>query len=81
MPTFSNLQYNINYFTILSKCNSDYEAKIHEALLIKCHSPSLNKQCYASGARFLLKYFNKIFTTTLLTARSCNMIFHVGFFA
>ena len=42
-PTCSNLQYNINSFTILKKCNSDYEAKIHEALLLKRHSPSLNK--------------------------------------
>ena len=53
-PTCSNLQYNINSFTILRKCNTDYEAKIHEALLIKRHSPSLNKQCYANGASFLL---------------------------
>ena len=58
-PTYSNLrvQYNINSFTILRKCNSDYEAKIHEALLIKRHSPSLNKQCYASGASFLLHIY------------------------
>ena len=56
-PTSSNLQYNINSFTILKKCNSGYEAKIHEALLIKRHSPSLNKQCYASGASFLLNIY------------------------
>ena len=56
-PTCSNLQYNIGSFTILRKCYSDYEAKIHEALLIKCHSPSLNKQCYASGASFLLNIY------------------------
>ena len=45
--TESNLQYNANSFAILRKCNSDYEAKIHEALLIKRHCPSLNKQCYS----------------------------------
>ena len=56
-PTWSNLEYNINSFTILRKCNSDYEAKIHEGLLIKRHSPSLNKQCYASGASFLLNIY------------------------
>ena len=56
-PICSNLQYNINSFTIMKKCNSDYEAKIHEALLIKRHSPSLNKQCYASGASFLLNIY------------------------
>ena len=55
--TCSNLKYNINSFTILRKCNSDYEAKIHEALLIKPHRPSLNKQCYASGASFLLNIY------------------------
>ena len=37
-PICYNLQYNINSFTILKRCNSDYEAKIHEALLIKRHS-------------------------------------------
>ena len=40
-PTCSNLQYNIDSFAILRKCNSDYDAKIHQALLIKRHSPSL----------------------------------------
>ena len=72
-----------NSFTILRKCNSDYEAKIHKALPIKRHSPSLNKQCYASGASFLLSiyYQKKIVTSTLLTARNCNMTFHLGFFA
>ena len=27
----------INSFTILRKCNSEYEAKIYKALLVKCH--------------------------------------------
>ena len=56
-PTCSNLQYNINSFTKLNKCNSNYEAKIHEALLIKRHSPSFNNQCYVSGASFLLNIY------------------------
>ena len=34
------------------KCHLDYEAKVHEDLLIKYHCPSFNKQCYASGAFF-----------------------------
>ena len=82
-PTCSNLEYNINSFIILKKCNSDYEAKIHDALLIKRHSPSFNKQCYATGASFLLNilYINKIFTTALLTARNCNTTFHIELFA
>ena len=56
-PICSNLQYNLNSFTILKKCNSDYEAKIHEALLIKHHSPNLNEQCYASRASILLNIY------------------------
>ena len=56
-PTCSNLKYNINSLTILKKCNSDYEAKTHELLLTKRHSHSLNKQCYASGASFLLNIY------------------------
>ena len=56
-PICSNLQYNINSFTILRKCNSDYEAKLHKALLIKRDSPSLNKQCYASETSFLLNIY------------------------
>ena len=66
---------------VMRKCNSHFEVKLYEALLIIRDSPSLNKQCYASGTSFLLNIFRKIFTTTLLTARNCNMTFHVGFFA
>ena len=62
----SNLQYSINSFTILRKCNSDYETKIHEALLIKRYSPGLNKQCYARGASFLLNIYS--FTSLTRTA-------------
>ena len=81
-PTCSNMQYDINSFTILKKCNSDYEAKIRKSLPIKRHSPSLNEKCYANGASFLLNiYLQKIFTTTLLTARNCNMTIHIEFFA
>ena len=44
---------NMDSFTILKKCNSEYETKIHEALLIKKRGSKLNKQVYASGASFL----------------------------
>ena len=56
-PICPNLQHNINSFTILKKCNSDYKGKIHEALLIKHLSPSLNKQCYESEALLLLNIY------------------------
>ena len=77
--TCSNLQFSINSFTMLSKCNSDYKAKFYEASLIKRYSPGFNKQCYASGVSFLLKiaYIN-YFTTTLLTSRNCSTTFYMG---
>ena len=48
---------DMDSFTILKKCNSEYETKIHEALLIKKRGPKLNKQVYASNASFLLDIF------------------------
>ena len=47
-PACSNLQYNIDFFTILRKCNSDCEAKIYEALLIKRFSPSLKEDAIST---------------------------------
>ena len=56
---------DMDSFTILKKCNSEYETKIHEALLIKKRGPKLNKQVYASGASFLRKVMIYLLT-------SCN---------
>ena len=53
----SKTKIGLDSFKIFRKCRSDYDAKIHEALLIKKHSPSLNRQLYASGASFLLQVF------------------------
>ena len=50
------------------KKNSDYEAEIYDALLIKCHSPSLSKQCYASKASFLLNICTR---PSFLQTRRC----------
>ena len=44
-------------FEIIRKCQTSYEAKIHEALVIKRSNPVLNKQLYANGASFLLNLF------------------------
>ena len=49
------LIYNTTH--ILRNCNSDYDAKIEEALLVKRHSFSLDKQCCASGTSFLLNIY------------------------
>ena len=48
---------SVNSFRILRQCHNDYDAKIHEALLIKRLKPELNKQLYANGSSFLLNIF------------------------
>ena len=48
---------NMKQFEIIRKCQTSYEAKIHEALVIKRRNPVLNKQLYANGASFLLNVF------------------------
>ena len=53
----SKTKIGIDSFKIIQKCRPDYDTKIHEALLIKKHSPRLNRQLYASGASFLLQVF------------------------
>lgn len=50
-------KHSINSFRILRQCNNDYDAKIHEALLIKRLKPKLNIQLYANGSSFLLNIF------------------------
>ena len=35
----------IHSFSVIKKCSSDYDCKIHEALIIKKHQPKLNKHC------------------------------------
>ena len=53
----SNIKFNVNSFKIIKKCNSNFETKIHEALLIKKHKPKLNRQLFANGSSFLLNIF------------------------
>ena len=48
----SNVPHDLNSFEVLKQCKSDFQAKIHEALLIKKHRLSLNKQYYMVMARF-----------------------------
>ena len=56
----SNSKFNVNSFKIIKKCNSNFETKIHEALLIKKHNPKLNRQLFANGSSFLLNIFQII---------------------
>ena len=53
----SNKKTGLDSFKIIRKCRSEYDTKIHEALLIKKHSPALNRQLYANGSSFLLQVF------------------------
>ena len=48
---------NMGQFKIIRKCQTSYEPKIHEALVIKRSNPVLNKQLYANGASILLNVF------------------------
>ena len=48
---------NMKQFEIIRKCQTSYEAKIHEALVIKRSNPVLNKQLYVNGASFLPNVF------------------------
>ena len=47
----------INRFSVIKKSSSDYDCKIHEALIIKKYQPKLNKQMYENGSSFLLQLF------------------------
>ena len=46
-----------NNFSILKKCDSDYNTSIAEAFLIRRLKPSLNKQAPNQGQSVLLKIF------------------------
>ena len=54
----ANSKFNINLFEIIKKCNSNFETKIHEALLIKKHNRGLKRQLFANGSSFLLNILN-----------------------
>ena len=44
----------IHCFIVIKKCLSDYDCRIHEALIIKKHQPKLNKQSHENGSSFLI---------------------------
>ena len=47
----------MNHFAVIKKCLSDYDCKIHEALLIKKHQPKLIKQVHENSSSFLQLLF------------------------
>ena len=48
----------IHRFSIIKKCSSDYDCKIHEALLIKKHQPKLNTNCMKMARLSCYNYSN-----------------------
>ena len=56
---------SLSNFSILKKCRTQFDTKIHEALLIKKLNPSLNRQLHLNrGASFMLKIFEWPHTLT-----------------
>ena len=53
----SEIGFGLDNFSVIRKCEADYHAEIHEALLIKKLTPNLNKKLYAVGACCLLQLF------------------------
>ena len=44
-------------FEVIKKCQNNFSALIHEALIIRHKDPTLNKQLYQKGSSFTLKIF------------------------
>ena len=57
MPKCKLNNTDLNGFKVLRICNSEYAAKIQQALLIKKHNPQLNRQLYANGLSCLLNVY------------------------
>ena len=67
IPFGPALIYNKASIYHIKKANSDYQARINEALLTKRHIPTANKKCYASEASFL-QFMSQFFATSVLTS-------------
>ena len=52
------LNMSIDNFKIIKKCSNNFTTIIHEALLIRKLSPSLNKQIFTNGQLYTLKIFS-----------------------
>ena len=48
---------SVSNFEVIKKCNTGFEAKIQEALLIKKFNSTLNRQLYSSGSSYLLNIY------------------------
>ena len=48
---------SVSNFEVIKKCNTGFEGKNQEALLIKKFNPTLNRQLYSSGSLYLLNVY------------------------
>ena len=53
----SKTDLSVSNFEVIKKCNTGFEAKIQEALLIKKFNPPLNSQLYSSSLSYLLNVY------------------------
>ena len=53
----SNAKFDLNKFLTMRTYKSEFDTKIHEALLIRKSSSNLNRQLYANDTSFLLNIF------------------------
>ena len=53
----SKTDLSVSKFEVIKKCNTGFEPKIQEVLLIKKFIPTLNRQWCSSGSSFLLNVY------------------------
>ena len=53
----SKSELSVSNFKAIKRCNTGFEAKTKETLLLKKFNPALNRQLYSSGSSFLLNVF------------------------
>ena len=51
------LNASFDSFSIVKKCFNNFDACIHEALLVRRHNPVLNRQLFTGGSSHTLKVF------------------------
>ena len=51
------LNASFDSFSIVKKCFNNFDACIHEALLIRRQNPVLNRQLFSGGLSYILKIF------------------------
>ena len=53
----SKTDLSVSNFKVIKKCNTGFDTKIQEALIIKKFNPTLNRQLYSSGSSYLLNVY------------------------